>query len=69
MNAIVIVFIPSRDAQSLTEQTARPRVIDLLPQSIDSDQPKTVLHQISDRDQTTPPFWTWFVENPRACRE
>lgn len=33
-----------------------------------SDTPNPNVPQFSDGDYGTPPFWTWFVENPRRCR-
>jgi hypothetical protein len=62
MNAIVFVVMPASDSQRLTEQ-----VVDLLPTGGGSNHTKASLPQISEPDQTTPPFWTWFIENPRRC--
>ena len=68
MNATVIVFMPGRDSQSLTEQASVLPVVDTLPpQSAESDNTGADLRQTSSRDQATPPFWTWFIENPRRC--
>jgi hypothetical protein len=60
MNAIVIVFMPARDSQPLPEQTAARSVADLLPASAS-------FAASPELDQHTPPFWTWFIENPRRC--
>jgi hypothetical protein len=67
MNAMVIVFIPARNGQPVTEQVSPLRAVDFLPQGTYSDNAKAGLHQSSEREQTTPPFWTWFIENPRPC--
>jgi hypothetical protein len=58
MNAIVVVFMPARDGQPPSEQTAARPVVDLLPAS--PSFPAT-----PEPDQGTQPFWTWFIENPR----
>jgi hypothetical protein len=58
MNAIVFVVMPARESQPLAEQAAARPVIDLLPPAASSPR-------ISEPDQTTPPFWTWFIQNPR----
>jgi hypothetical protein len=62
MNAIVFVVMPASDSQRLAEQ-----VVDLLPTGQDSNHTKASLAANSEPDQTTPPFWTWFIENPRRC--
>jgi hypothetical protein len=60
MNAIVFVVMPAHDSQRLAEQ-----VVDLLPTGGGSNHTKASLPTTSEPDQTTPPFWTWFIENPR----
>jgi hypothetical protein len=60
MNAIVFVVMPASDSQRLAEQ-----VNDLLPTGGGSDRTKASLSTNSEPDQSTPPFWTWFIENPR----
>jgi hypothetical protein len=66
MKAIVIVFMPSRYGQVSSEQTTsrdnRAGGLEVV-----SYGPKTDLPRLSKSDQTTPPFWTWFVENPRRA--
>jgi hypothetical protein len=62
MNAIVFVVMPASDSQRLAEQ-----VVDLLPTGEGSNHTKASLATTSEPDQTTPPFWTWFIENPRRC--
>ena len=64
MKAIVIVFMPSRYGQVSSEQTASRDTSSGALQVV-SDEPKTELARLSNSDQTIPPFWTWFVENPR----
>lgn len=64
MNAIVIVFMQGSDGQLITDQGAARRVVDLLPQGTYSDNTKAGLRHTADPDQVTPPFWTWFIENP-----
>jgi hypothetical protein len=62
MNAIVFVVLPASDSQRLAEQ-----VVDLLPTDGGSNHTKASLPTTSEPDQTPPPFWTWFIENPRRC--
>jgi hypothetical protein len=59
MNAIVFVVMPVPESQPLTERAAEPPVTGLVPAG--ARFPKT-----SKPAQTTPPFWTWFIENPRG---
>ena len=67
MKAIVIVFMPPRNGQVPSEalvsaapdRSSKPR-----PNSADANANRP---QLSNGDQTTAPFWTWFVENPRLC--
>jgi hypothetical protein len=66
MNAILIVLVPARDGQSLTEQAGAARGLDLW-RSVDQDNGNADGRKASSRKQTTPPFWTWFIENPRRC--
>jgi hypothetical protein len=68
MSAIVIVFMPGHDGRLVTEQAAALRAVDSSPQSTDSGNTRSGLGQTSDLDETTPPFWTWFIENPRTSR-
>jgi hypothetical protein len=69
MNAIVIVFTPGHDAQPVTEQVTAARMVGPLPPpATDSDNTRADRRQTSNRDQTPPPFWTWFIENPRRSR-
>jgi hypothetical protein len=60
MNTIVIVFMPARDSQPMSQQTAARPAVDLLPASASFLAPPEL-------DQGTPPLWTWFIENPRRC--
>jgi hypothetical protein len=62
MNAIVFVVVPASDSQRLAEQVA-----DLLPPGEGSNHTKASLAPTSQPDETTPPMWTWFIENPRRC--
>jgi hypothetical protein len=62
MDAIVFVVVPASDSQRLAEQ-----VVDLLPTGGASDRTKASIPATSEPDQTAPPFWTWFIENPRPA--
>jgi hypothetical protein len=64
MNAIVIVSGLAPDVPLLTAQATAGRGSDLVRRSFE-DNAKADLHQQPEPDQPTPPFWTWFIENPR----
>jgi hypothetical protein len=60
MKAIMIVFRPAPDRQASPQQmlTATAR-----------EKPRPLANfDRSDCVQTPPPFWTWFVENPRPLQ-
>jgi hypothetical protein len=67
MNAIVIVLAPTQDGHPLTEQAGAVPGLDIWKWSVGQDRGNTDLRNISGRNQTIPPFWTWFIENPRSC--
>jgi len=66
MNAIVVVFIPADDGQLPAQQAAGDNLA-ILRQGLGLGMAKTDSRQTSDRNQTSPPFWTWFIENPPGC--
>jgi len=58
MKAIVVVFAPTREAIKLfhgLKRRAKP-----------SFRKANCSLELSERDQFTSPFWTWFIENPRS---
>jgi hypothetical protein len=64
MKAIMIVFRPAPDGQTPPPQ---------MPAATASDKPGPLAdfdggRLLSDCNQTPPPFWTWFVENPRPVQ-
>jgi hypothetical protein len=61
MNAIVVVFMPTRDSRPGPEEVVTLRVVN--PEQ--PELPKAGPPDTSER--TAPPFWTWFIENPRSC--
>ena len=65
MKAIVIVFMPARNEEAATEQSLalRSAGTSQLPTNLAHAQDR--FPQLPDSNQTTPPFWTWFIENPR----
>jgi hypothetical protein len=65
MNAIVLVVAPTADRPLLAEKTATVYISNVFPEFVDNTTPK--LLKPSESARTTPPFWTWFIENPRAC--
>jgi len=66
MNAILIVLVPARNGQSLAEQAGAARDLDVWWFG-DQNNGIEDVRKGSSRKQTTPPFWTWFIENPRSC--
>jgi hypothetical protein len=66
MNAIVIALVPTQDGQPLTEQAGSAPGLDIWWWRVDRDTGNTDLRKTFDRQETTPPFWTWFIENPRT---
>jgi hypothetical protein len=65
MDAIVVVFMPTRDSRPGSEELVALRVVNPEQPRSGFENPKTALLDTSER--TTPPFWTWFIENPRSC--
>ena len=57
MTAIVIVVVPTR-ATGLRSASAIPA-----PHERDEREPQRKV--ITTGDESVPPFWTWFIENPR----
>jgi hypothetical protein len=68
MNAIMIVFISRivRDGKSPGEKPFAVATIEDSSRSLLSKAPATT--DSSVRSHSPPPFWTWFIENPRTCR-
>lgn len=67
MKAIVLVFIPPRDVRLLPEEALGVRNLDTGQGNMSWQSAKADLSKTSSSDEVTPPFWTWFVENPRHC--
>jgi hypothetical protein len=67
MNAIVVELMPGSSGWTSPKKVL-PGLSDATSRSkTDSDRPKADLPQLSDGDHGTPPFWTWFIENPRRA--
>jgi hypothetical protein len=67
MKTIVVVCVPTRDAGLSAEKTvAGPNNASL--QRYDHSGFGITGRSLkpSKRDQSMPPFWTWFIENPRG---
>jgi hypothetical protein len=67
MNAIVIVLVPTEEGQPLTEQAGSVPGLEVWQWRVDRDGGNADPGDTSSRQQTIPPFWTWFIENPRSC--
>jgi hypothetical protein len=59
MNAILIVFMPTSSSRFAQQQPVTNTFSAELPPRLDDT---------AGDDRSTPPFWTWFIENPRSCR-
>ena len=64
MNAIMVVFIPRRNGQRLTEQPALVSNGEIASRSLTLIDGR---ERLAEPFQQPPPYWTWFVENPRDC--
>jgi hypothetical protein len=65
MKTIVVACIPARDAGLSAEKTiAEPNNGSL--QRCDHLGLGITGRRLKKRDQSMPPFWTWFIENPRG---
>jgi hypothetical protein len=56
MKAIVIMIVPMRETG-----TRSPNPI---PDPGETNEPEPQCEAINKGDESNPPFWTWFVENP-----
>ncbi len=67
MQTIVVIGVPKRDAEPSAEQASVGSINDRSQESIDGGARRTNRSSTSsERDEVTPPFWTWFIENPRG---
>ena len=64
MNAIVIALVPRHEGQPLTEQAGSVPGLEVWQSRIDRDNGNAGSGETPSRQQTIPPFWTWFIENP-----
>ena len=67
MNAIVIVLVPTQAGQPLTEQAGAVPGLDVWWWRVGQDNGDGDVRKTASRKKATPPFWTWFIENPRSC--
>jgi hypothetical protein len=65
MKAIVVEFTPVWSGWASPETAAAGRSDGSSRLKTDSARPQVELAQVSDGDHGTPPYWTWFIENPR----
>jgi hypothetical protein len=66
MNAIVIALVPRHEGLPLTEQAGAVPGLEVWQWRIDRDNRNAGSGDTPSRRQTIPPFWTWFIENPRS---
>jgi hypothetical protein len=67
MNAILIVLVPMQEGQPSTEQADTVPGRDIWWWRVGQNNGNADLRKTSSRKEATPPFWTWFIENPRTC--
>ena len=67
MNAIVIVLAPTPDGQPSTEQAGAVPGLEVWQWRVEQGKGEARFLDPSNRLQPPAPFWTWFIENPRAC--
>jgi hypothetical protein len=65
MNAIVAGFTPVFSGWTSPEKAVAGLPDGSSQSKTDSDRPEADPPKLSDGDHGTPPFWTWFIENPR----
>jgi hypothetical protein len=66
MEVIIVVYLPTRD--SSVEQVGVEPTNGNSPKRTDLSIEETHSGPYSPtRNKLIPPFWTWFVENPRGC--
>jgi hypothetical protein len=67
MKTILVVCVPTRDAGLAAKKASAGLNLDGFQSSV-SPANRAVNGRIesSKREQPTPPFWTWFIENPRV---
>lgn len=66
MNTIAIVLVPTPNGQPSTEQAGAVPGLDIWHYRVGQNG-NADLRETSSPTQTAPPFWTWFIENPRNC--
>jgi hypothetical protein len=67
MKAIVVVVARSLEIHLWAGDLAgRSTVGSLRPSGEAKARPATVAINPADDQELTPPFWTWFIENPRS---
>jgi hypothetical protein len=67
MKAILVVCVPVCHVDVSSEKAAAQPNLDCFQSSARLGTGITeARRESSEREQATPPFWTWFIENPRA---
>ena len=64
MTAIVVIFIGTREVKPRARRTAVSMSESLQWLKILGPD-KTTQNKPTIRNESVPPFWTWFIENPR----
>jgi hypothetical protein len=68
MKAIVVVFMPNQNGEASADKAlvAQGRIAPSAP--VVSGRGARAVSRLEIADKTPAPFWTWFIENPRALR-
>jgi hypothetical protein len=67
MQTIVVVCAQRLEVDVLVSGVTARTAADNLPQSCEPGGRQTILGGNSiNHEEVTPPFWTWFIENPRG---
>jgi hypothetical protein len=70
MKAILAVCVPICHVDLSSEKTAASPNLDRCGSSVSSGTGITKARlDLPEPEQATPPFWTWFIENPREISQ
>jgi hypothetical protein len=68
MKAIVVVFVSNQNGEAAPDKTLIAQERNASPAPLVFGGGAKIVSRLAIADKTPAPFWTWFVENPRALR-
>jgi hypothetical protein len=68
MKTIVVVFMRNQNGEVSADKTLVAQERSLSPAPVVSGRGARTVSRLAIADKTPAPFWTWFIENPRASR-